>query len=255
MADADTAGQVVEDQTQAAPTPPAGWGKRWTAAVAVGLLAGLPLGWLLSYAAALPFLIGIFFFMLFGLMIGASMFRVGAKARPVPARALVIGITFVVLWTWTASLAWESRGFAHDQAKRALKGTASLEGTAPQEFKADVIRGIRSYLREQYPPGGTIGYARWCVASGKIPPSTIEPVAFELRVNQRGWFWILRAVLCITLLGFGVASQALVLQHPPKEPAPSSESEDPPTLWVESAIAHDRLPAPSSESEGGTNDD
>src|SRR3990172_853649 len=75
---------------------------RWWCATAAGTVVSLPLAWLLSYAAMLPFYLGLFFFMLFGLVIGAVAFRVAAPGRPYHRFAVLAGTTLIVGVCWTA---------------------------------------------------------------------------------------------------------------------------------------------------------
>ena len=51
---------------------------RWWLAVLAGVAVTLPVAWLLSFAGTLPFFLGVFFFALFGLLIGAVIYRVAA---------------------------------------------------------------------------------------------------------------------------------------------------------------------------------
>ena len=62
-------------------------------ALVAGCLLALPVGWLLATLAMLPFFLGLFFCMLFSLLVGAVVYRVGKPAAP-QARPLLwmIGI-------------------------------------------------------------------------------------------------------------------------------------------------------------------
>lgn len=185
---------------------------RWWVAVFVGLLVSLPIAWLLSYGALLPFFIGVFFFALFGIIIGAAMFRVASPGRPYGTTSVFVGTTVVVLSAWSLSMVKESRDFPNDLAKDAVRRVRDIGDRTAAEFKAYVEDSVRRLVREQYPPGGTLGYMRWSMMSAVFEKGAIEGVPFELRRNQSRWAWAVRVVLSIGLLAFGVASQTLLLR-------------------------------------------
>lgn len=195
---------------------------RWWAAVLVGLVVSLPLTWLLSYGALLPFFIGVFFFALFGLIIGASMFRVASPGRPYGTVQVFLGTTLVVLTSWSLSMVKESRDFPNDLAKDAVRRVRDIGDRTAAEFKTHVEDSVRRLLREQYPPGGTLGYMRWSLMSSRFEKGAIEGVSFELGRNQSRWAWAVRVVLSIGLLAFGVASQTFLLRPRGGEKSASS---------------------------------
>lgn len=195
---------------------------RWWAAVFVGLLVSLPLAWLLSYGALLPFFIGVFFFALFGIIIGAAMFRVASPGRPYGTVPVFIGTTLVVLTAWSLSMVKESRDFPNDLAKDAVRRVRDIGDRTAGEFKTFVEDSVRRLVREQYPPGGTLGYMRWSMMSAAFEKGAIEGVPFELRRNQARWAWAVRVVLSIGLLAFGVASQTFLLRTPAEEKTAST---------------------------------
>lgn len=193
------------------PTRTAGTGRWWTA-VGVGLLVSLPLSWLLSYGALLPFFIGVFFFALFGIIIGAAMFRVASPARPVGAMNVFLGTSFVVLTCWSLSMVKECRDYPNDLAKDAVRRVRDIGDRSAGQFKTHVEDSVRRLVAERYPPGGTIGYMRWSMQSAVLEKGAIDDVPIELRRNQRPVAWIIRVILSIGLLGFGVASQTFLLR-------------------------------------------
>jgi hypothetical protein len=169
---------------------------------------------LLSYGALLPFFIGVFFFALFGIIIGASMFRVASPGKPYGAAPVFLGTTLVVLTAWSLSMVKESRDFPADLAKDAVRRVRDIGDRTAAEFKTHVEDSVRRLLREQYPPGGTFGYMRWSMMSAVLEKGAIEGVPLELRRNQSRWAWSVRVVLSIGLLAFGVASQTFLLRTP-----------------------------------------
>lgn len=187
---------------------------RWMIAVGAGCLAGLPIGWLLAFGALLPFYLGLFFFVLLGLVLGAIVFRIGQVDRPLPRRRIVIGTGCVLAVTWLASLTTEARVFPGQVAQMAVEQYPKLpEGTTLASFRATSTAGIVNHLQENYAPGGLIGYARWAITSSRLDP----PVG-QLRkpfVASQGRFgWSLRVLLSALLLGYGIYSQLSALTRP-----------------------------------------
>ena len=70
---------------------------RWWLALLVAAVVSLPLAVVLSWAAMLPFMLGAFFFMLFGLLIGAVVFRIARPGRPYSMLTVLTGTTLLVL--------------------------------------------------------------------------------------------------------------------------------------------------------------
>lgn len=186
---------------------------RWWLGVLVGAVVALPIGWLLSYAATLPLLIGTFFFALFGLMIGAVIHRVAAPGRPFRSGALFLGTTIIVVLVFGETIFLESRDFPGEMADQAARMTRTLGNRSIEEFRAQTTAGVREYLVNNFPPGGTLGYVRWVVTRGRIAAGDIEGVARVLTPIQSGFYWSVRVVLSIALLGFGIGSQTLGLRQ------------------------------------------
>jgi len=189
---------------------------RWWAAVAAASAAGIPCGVVLSYAALLPFYIGVFFFALFGLMVGAFAFRIGSPSKPYPGARIILGTTVIVLVTFVASIVKEGRDFPKDMATRAIKSTRDIGTMTAAQFREKVALDVRQFLRDRYWPGGTVGYLRWALTSGRIPKSTFDWVEKELVFPQARYLLVIRIVLSIGLLAFGVASQTWAMHLPSK---------------------------------------
>jgi len=204
-APADAAGETAQNSQQAGST----W--RWWLAVAVGVVVSLPFAWLLSYAALLPFFIGLFFFALFGLVIGAAIHRIASPRRPYGRFALVVGTTLVVGVGWVTSVVKESRDFPSDMAVKAGNETRSIGDRTIEAYRTAVADDIRRFLRERYPPGDTLGYVRWVLTSGELKKGEIADVNRTLQPLQRRFTWAARIVLSIALFAFGVGSQTFLL--------------------------------------------
>lgn len=179
-------------------------------------MLGVPIAWLLSYAAALPFFLGLFFFMLFGLMIGAAAFRVAASSRPYPTLTLVLGTTLIVATTWGLSLVKEARDFPGDVAKRVSMRTRDIGGRRVADFRSAVAADVRKLFAERYGPGQVWGYVRWVLTNGELKRGELPTLnkAVSIPAAQTSGWWAFRVVASVALLGFGVSSQTLLLRMP-----------------------------------------
>ena len=205
------AGNALPESLHAEPSAGKSQG-RWWLAVAVGMLISLPFAWLLSYAATLPFFIGLFFFVLFGLIIGATMHRTAAPGRPYARPVLLTGTSIVILFGWTVALANESHDFPSDMADYAVGKARDIGDRTVDEYHAAVAGQVREHLRSSYAPGGTIGYVRWALTSGEIRAGELQDVKIKLGQSQRRYSWAIRVVLSLVLLSFGIGSQTLPLR-------------------------------------------
>lgn len=187
---------------------------RWPLAMLAGVLLALPLGWLLAFGALLPFFLGLFFFLLFGLVLGAAMYRVGRPARPLSRAPLLAGTACVVLALLAVSLWVEARSLPHQVAIFAREKIRKLpEGLTREQFLVDSAADVTRHLNERFPPGGVVGYVRWCILDSRLePPVGDLPVVFKS--SQPRFWWLFRVVASIALLGFGIHSQAGELRRP-----------------------------------------
>ncbi|UCF34924.1 MAG: hypothetical protein JSV78_06375 [Phycisphaerales bacterium] len=201
---------AVAKSTQAGRTREGPHG-RWWCAVLVGVWFSLPFSWLLSFGALLPFLLGLFFFALFGLIIGALVFRIAAPGRPYGKGAIVVGTTVIVLVCWCTAFVLESRDFPREMGQKATDATRSIDMTRQQHIEK-MAEDVRAYLREEYPPGGLIGYVRWSLTDGRIKKGVLDGPRRTIKRNQVKHWWAIRVVVSIGLLAFGVASMTWPLR-------------------------------------------
>ena len=181
------------------------------------------LGVVLSYGAFLMAFLGLFFYLLLGLIMGALTYRVASLGKPYPRRAVVVGTAIVVLVGWGTSLAWEIRDFPHTIARNVIRTVARLpEGMNKEAYRAEVVSRTRSYLARRYPPGGAIGYVRWMATNGKLEEGLFAGIKGEVSLSQGGSKWLIRVVLSLLFLTCGVASLTMPL-------AARRESKEPPT--------------------------
>jgi len=188
----------------------AGSAARWWTGVLVGGVVTCPLAWLLSHAATLPFFIGVFFFALFGLVIGATVFRV-AGGRRYTRHTVLLGTSLLVLFGWGASVVLESARFPEEVATFALEQSYDIGDETAQQFREGIAADTRQHLREHFPPGGVLGYAKWSLRSGRIMPSDVHGLRRPFRSGQAKFWWGFRITLSIALMAFGISSQTLPL--------------------------------------------
>ena len=188
---------------------------RWWLGVLVGAMVALPLGWMLKLAGPLPFFLGVFFFALFGLVIGASMFRVALAGRPYSTTSVLVGTTIIVLGCWYTSLHFEAERYARTIGAEAVKrwSTKRVGDRPAAECRADVSQQFRDHLRRAHWPGGTLGYAQWALVDGALEKGELPGVTSRIKYHQRGWRFAVRTVLSIGLLAFGIASQTFSLRR------------------------------------------
>jgi len=186
------------------------------------MVISMPLGWLLSYGAPLLYLFGLFFFILFGLLLGAAVYRVAAPGRPYSRVSLVVGTTLMVGVCWWVSLAKEIREIPTDMAEEVVRGTRDIGDRPVEVFRQEVAREIESFFQKHYPPGGMIGTVRWIVISGELRPGDVANLKRTIRREQRGPGWAIRVTLSIAMLGFGVGSQTFGLKSDGKSVQPSA---------------------------------
>lgn len=198
--------------------------RRWWVGVLAASIMAIPLGWLLSFGAALPAFLGLFFFTLFGLVIGSMAFRIAAPARPIAKSSAFAGTCLLVMLTLAISIVREAIDFPQDMAEQAIGKTTNLGGQSPAEFRDAVARAVAQIVETNHPPGGVIGYIRWVITDGKIGKSESELLTKTLTVPYRGAWWIIRELLATALLVFGIGSQTWLLTRAASTPAESSKS-------------------------------
>jgi hypothetical protein len=189
----------------------------------VGGVLAWPLGLLLSFLGSLPFMLGVFFFALFGLLVGAVMYRVGVSRRPLPRWMLRTASAIVVLTAWIVAISAEARGFPPDRAAFALEQVRALPaGVTRAQALAESERFLHDYLRGHHPPGGVLGYIQWELFGQRIG-IPVGGGTRQVPINPEHWRWGLRVAVSVVLLAFGVHSQVAGLAKP-DDSSPSPEA-------------------------------
>ncbi|MCP4590518.1 MAG: hypothetical protein GY842_07230 [bacterium] len=216
--------QVITDTSSASDHPQRRARAAWGMVLGMGL--AFPAGWLLSHASFLVALLGLFFFILFGLVIGAALYRVWRPLRPMARGTIRLGVTLVVLVGWGGSLVWEGIIFPSAVANDAIKQVVKIEGKTGGDVLADAVRDTRAFLAERYPPGGVVGYWQWAIAGDTVEiPITGVDKPKPITHKSTGWFFVVRALLAGLLWTLAVRSQVSPLAKP--VPVELSAQEEP----------------------------
>jgi hypothetical protein len=201
-------------------TPPAAGrdGGRWLRAVGAGLLVGVPVSVLLSFAGLLPFYLGPFFFLLFGLAVGAGVFRVARPMRPVSRVSAFAAAAAVIIPIFAASLLLEYAQLGPHAGKMVAKKVRELPpDMRPSQFRRTVGQRLREYIAAEYPGSGLLAYTCWAATSGRceldLPPGA-HPASAVYTMSQSPMGWTLRVLISLILLAGGVLSQVLPLGKP-----------------------------------------
>jgi len=205
-----------------APTARMGGGLLW------GLAFATPFMLALSFVGLLVFYLGLFFYMLFGLLIGALLYRKWAPLRPLPERRLMVGIAIVTFYTWGGGLYLEGWRNPINVSKAAIGRTEQLPKDMGNEEAMAIFRSeTQGFLREHYPPGGTIGYLRWMMSAKPIAISLGQgQKTIEYKQRQSRVGFPVRVGLSLVFLAFALGSQVMPLRN--SEDGPIKDLEDEP---------------------------
>jgi len=170
-------------------------------------------GWAFSHLSNLLVYVGLFFFALFGLILGATLFRLLAHFRPLPKVVFVsIGMLFV-LGAWWGGLALEASYYPGDFYLSCIeKFRRPPPEMTPEEQKEKILEQACDFLEENYGSCDTISYLRWGLASGeaKLPVPGRAKLFLYKRPQRQTTLWI-RLGLSLGLLSFGVLSSLRML--------------------------------------------
>ncbi|NLE57946.1 MAG: hypothetical protein GX616_06265 [Planctomycetes bacterium] len=191
-----------------------------------GCCTGIPSGVILAYLASIPFYLGLFFFLLLGLLIGAIMFRFGSGASPVHPPTLALIGSAVVLLTWGTTLLIEYAtlpGLVARRTEMALfrRLTPEQQAEVAAKIRVHVMSRLLGRPYEGRPAEWLAGfpkYLRWIARDGTMEcPRVVDPTTFTFKLPQSRASWAFRVVLSMALLAFAVLSQYLLLARPSKD--------------------------------------
>jgi len=200
----------MNDKNPVAMASRSGW---FIGSLVAGCVLGLPAGWLLAYLGMLPMLLGLFFYLLFGLLIGAVMVRVGRRAAPVAKTGLWLIAVFVAVLVWTTSLVteyWEFPRSTNDQVRKTF--VRSFTKSELEHLREQTHHYVLSELQSHYRPGGFLGYLRWAATQGTMEcPRVFEDSTENIQLPQRRVAWLIRVLLGLIFLVGTVVVQTLEL--------------------------------------------
>jgi len=185
-------------------------------------IIGVALSKLLASAGLLPFvfgIVGVFFFMLVGLILGAILFRCGGGARPVRRGVLLVSVLVPTVAISAGTVLFEYRSVVIDNAEQALR-VQNKNPTDPKfaAEKAQMRQMIESYWQARFGAGGVAGYVAWTLRGGKFK---IGPADADERVvvqhKQAGALWLFRAAISFAALGWAIGAQVWPLGRCPAE--------------------------------------
>lgn len=194
-------------------------GGRLAGGILLGMLVGVPLGYLLCYASFLVTMLGLFFFMLFGLVIGAAVYRVWSPLQPMARWKVRLGVALVAFAAWGSSLVWEGITFPVDVGKKAIEQVEKIDtpGKRGMDVRADAERATREYLAERHPPGGIVGYWRWALSEHSIAiPITGAKDPQPIHYSGTGWICVVRVVLSAAAMVVALYAVLIPLSRPPR---------------------------------------
>ena len=196
--------------------------RRYVLGCGLVTVIGVALSKLLASAGLLPFvfgIVGVFFFMLVGLILGAILFRCGAGARPMRRGVLLASVLVPTVAISAGTVVFEYRSVVIDHAEQALR----VQNKNPRDRKfaaekAQMRQMIENYWRTRFGAGGVAGYVAWTLHGGKFK---IGPTDADERVvvqhKQPGVLWLVRAVISFMALGWAIGAQVWPLGRRPVE--------------------------------------
>lgn len=181
----------------------------WLAALGLSALLLCILAWLLARLIWLPFLFGLFFYLIAALLAGAISFRVGRPARPVKKTSIVRGVIGVGLLCVVVSVVFEYRYFIATVGEPPkfpeARNAVIAEGRSSREIDALAADSFRAMLARDYRPGGVLGYIRWSIQNGEGQLS-VRGFTDKANTQHRGWLWPVRTLLAWVLTSAGLWS-------------------------------------------------
>ena len=192
---------------------------RYGVGLVIVLIGAVGLSFLAPAAGLLPFVfgvVGVFFFMLAGLVMGAILYRCGRPGRPMSAGVLVGSAVGVAVVMAGLSMVQEHVAFKDKAVEYVLKRN-QVRVDARVALRSDVAGQIDGVWRERYGVGGIVGYVVWTARGaptfGVAPP---DGVAGAVRHAQGGWSWGIRALLSFVGLGWAIGAQLMPLTREEK---------------------------------------
>ncbi len=167
------------------------------------------LSWLLARLIWLPFLFGLFFFLVAGLLVGSVAFRLARASRPVSGSVILRSALLIAVLTVFASVCFEYRHFAStvgdpprfaDARNAALSKEASLH-----ELHRRIAGEFGAAMKAHYSPGGVLGYVRWTLGATHLD-LTVDGDTERVLSDHAGFLWLIRTLMSVALVAAGLWS-------------------------------------------------
>lgn len=181
--------------------------------------------WAFSHLANLVFYLGLFFFMLFAVITGATLFRLLSSFERVSKRVVNTAGVLCVLFAWGGALVLEASYLPQDAYKKCLQSPRLRR--LPDDMSSgdldEIPRQARQYLIDNHGSNLTLAYLRWELHGGELEinlEGIKQPLAYQR--SQRRIGFGLRLVVSLVLVAYGVFSQLGALK---KTACPESTEE------------------------------
>lgn len=179
----------------------------WLISISAAAVILFALDWLLGWIIWLPLYSGLFGFLVAGLIAGGVAFRMARSLRPVSRGPIIMTAIVIAVLNSSGALYWEYRHIVESVGNldgfRKLRFRAPESGRTSDQVKRQVVDAFQRRLTDEYPPGGPLGYARWCFAIGEME-LVIDDASDVVAVSHRNWAWLLRTLAGMLLTGLGL---------------------------------------------------
>lgn len=203
--------------------------RRYALGCAVVTGMGVGLSKLLAAAGLLPFVfgvVGIFFYMLVGLLLGAILYRFGVAGRGWPRGLLIGSILIPTLATSAGALVFEYRSFVGGRADELMRQNRMNPREHPEGTERMTER-IEAQWRRQYGVAGIGGYIAWSARGSSFLCGPEDGRKLRIAHPQGGIWWVVRAVVSFAAMGWAVGAQVYPLRKgkggPAEPPKPAEE--------------------------------
>lgn len=180
---------------------------RWWLAIGAAAGSSAVLNLLMARIIWLPLYSGLFGFLVEGLLIGGLAFRIARPIRPVSAGRRRFAVALLSLWSACSFLYYEYRytlaTIAEPPLFNAAKNEAMKRGASPKEVSRAAAAAFDAALKREFPPGGAVGYGRWCFFGGTMP-LTVANYTETVSTPHKGWAWLIRSAGGVVLMAAGL---------------------------------------------------
>ncbi len=179
--------------------------------------------WAFSHLANLVFYLGLFFFMLFAVITGSTLFRLLSSFERVPKHMVNTAGALCVVLAWSGALVLEASYLPQDAYKKCLQSPRLRrlpEGATAADLD-EIPRQARQYLIDNYGSNLTLAYLRWELQAGELEinlEGISQPLSYQR--SQRRIGFGLRLVVSLVLVTYGMFSQLSALKKLPTPQAP-----------------------------------